>query len=45
MIKFIKGMAAGIVTGAVIGMAVSPLSSSDKKMMKKKAEKLINSMF
>ena len=36
-----KGLIVGMAAGAVIGIALDPLSSRDKRMMKKKVEKAI----
>lgn len=42
--NMLKGLIVGMAAGAVLGIYFDPLSGSERKMMKKKVEKAMNSM-
>ena len=42
--KMIKGLIVGMAVGAALGIAFDPISSKDKKAMKKKVENVMDAM-
>jgi len=38
-LKYTRGIIAGVVIGALVGMAVSPLQKRDKRMIRRKASR------
>ena len=42
--KMLKGLIVGMAAGAALGIAFDPLSSRDKRMMKRKVERALESL-
>lgn len=40
--NMLKGLIVGMAAGAVLGIALDPLSSKDRKMMKRKVERAVD---